>query len=157
MLVIGEVRIDDPDHKMLVKHFRETYNREERIGDIIAWYMEDHRVHRFDNIAQFRRKVLGIAQGSHLPIQFTHPTHPGPYVIEMTGSRHADFDEANKAAGLASTPGGYTWHHRENVRYNSINKKVWCQMYLIDTGYHSSVRHRGAVYEYELLKNCVYQ
>ncbi|HQU46029.1 MAG TPA: HNH endonuclease [Pirellulales bacterium] len=34
--------------------------------------------------------------------------------IKQTGSRTADFAEANKAAGLKSTPEGYTWHHHQD-------------------------------------------
>ncbi len=34
----------------------------------------------------------------------------------QTGNRAADFAAANGAAGLQSTPRGYTWHHHQDGR-----------------------------------------
>jgi len=42
---------------------------------------------------------------------------------------------ANKAAGLESTPIGYTWHHNEDMQ----------TMQLIPTDLHQAIRHSGGV------------
>jgi hypothetical protein len=44
--------------------------------------------------------------------QWRHPDVPDVQ-IDLTGSRSKDFRLANEAAGLDSTPDGYTWHHNQ--------------------------------------------
>jgi hypothetical protein len=55
--------------------------------------------------------------------------------IELTGSRSADFAAANRAAGLARTPDGMTWHHHQDAVY----------MQLVPTDLHRTVRHTGGI------------
>ena len=57
----------------------------------------------------------------------------------MTGSYKADFEAANKVAGLSKTPEGYTWHHTEKMG----------TMQLIETRVHQSARHSGGVQLYK--------
>jgi hypothetical protein len=53
--------------------------------------------------------------------------------IDYTGTRAGDFAAANEAAGLASTPEGYTWHHVEDGR----------TMQLVPTDIHRATGHTG--------------
>ncbi len=53
--------------------------------------------------------------------------------IKYTGSRGKDFDAANKAAKLKTTPDNYTWHHHENKT----------TMQLVPTDLHDLVKHTG--------------
>lgn len=148
MLKIHGRYITDIDDYALCKRFGRSDERNDRTGDVIAWYLEDDDYHEFPSIDSFFAAVCGLSAGSKLVIQCTHPTHPGPYRITMQGSRSKDFDEANIKARLPSTPYGYTWHHKEGVMFHSKNN-IECDMYLIKTSYHSKIRHRGGVYEYE--------
>jgi hypothetical protein len=61
-----------------------------------------------------------------------HPDVPDVR-IELTGSRGRDFTLANKAAGLDSTPEGYTWHHHQDPGL----------MQLIETDAHRLTAHTG--------------
>lgn len=63
-----------------------------------------------------------------------------PYAIEeveidMKGNYTTDYDDANKAAGLAQKPEGYTWHHHQDGK----------TMLLVPTDLHSAVKHTGGV------------
>lgn len=51
----------------------------------------------------------------------------------LTGVNSHDFAMANKAAGFASTPKGYTWHHCEDMK----------TLQLVPTDLHMAVRHTG--------------
>ena len=53
--------------------------------------------------------------------------------IRYTGTRKGDFAAANRAAGLSSTPSGWTWHHHEDGM----------TMELVPTDVHRAVRHTG--------------
>ncbi|MCT9078513.1 ricin-type beta-trefoil lectin domain protein [Streptomyces fulvoviolaceus] len=53
--------------------------------------------------------------------------------IQLTGSRSKDFRLANKAAGLSSTPPGYTWHHHQDPGL----------MQLIERQIHANTGHTG--------------
>jgi len=53
--------------------------------------------------------------------------------IELTGTRPGDLAAANEAAGFASTPKGYTWHHNEDVGL----------MQLVETRVHGQFWHSG--------------
>lgn len=59
----------------------------------------------------------------------------GPHTVKIkpTGSRSGDFAAANKAAGYASTPKGYTWHHHQSKG----------KMQLVETKIHSKTGHTG--------------
>ncbi|MBS1656289.1 MAG: HNH endonuclease, partial [Bacteroidetes bacterium] len=58
--------------------------------------------------------------------------------ITMTGSYAGDFAAANRAAGFADTPKGYTWHHTETMG----------ELQLIQTDAHQAARHSGSVQLY---------
>ncbi len=53
--------------------------------------------------------------------------------IEPTGTRAGDYAAANQAAGLDSTPEGYTWHHNQEPGV----------MQLVDRGVHAATGHTG--------------
>ena len=53
----------------------------------------------------------------------------------LNANYNHDFTMANKAAGLESTPIGYTWHHNEDMQ----------TMQLIPTDLHQAIRHSGGV------------
>jgi hypothetical protein len=53
----------------------------------------------------------------------------------ITGNRRLDFALANKEAGFARTPKGYTWHHVEDCRH----------MQLVPTTVHRPTSHSGCV------------
>ncbi|MGC4748703.1 HNH endonuclease [Micromonospora sp. DT201] len=53
--------------------------------------------------------------------------------ITLTGSRSRDFTAANNAAGLRSTPSGYTWHHHQDRGL----------MQLVDRQVHAKTGHNG--------------
>ena len=53
--------------------------------------------------------------------------------IRYTGTRPGDFAAANRAAGLASTPKGWTWHHHEDGM----------TMELVPEDLHGAARHTG--------------
>jgi hypothetical protein len=53
--------------------------------------------------------------------------------IELSGSRGTDFARSNRAAGLAETPQGYTWHHHQEPGL----------MQLIQTEVHKRTAHHG--------------
>lgn len=59
--------------------------------------------------------------------------------IALTGSRRADFREANRRAGFGdsadATPEGYTWHHHEDLG----------KMQLVRTDVHRGFAHNGGV------------
>ena len=156
LLIINKRHITDIDDNALCKRFGRSYERDERTGDVIAWYLEDEDWHEFTSMNSFFAAVCGLADGTKLVIQCTHPTHPGPYRITMQGSRSGDYDKANLKAGLPYTPDNYTWHHKEGVIFHSRNN-IECDMYLIKTSYHGRIRHRGGVYEYERLTRDEYR
>jgi RHS repeat-associated protein len=64
-----------------------------------------------------------------------------PYAVHrvpisgMQGDHYHDFNKANAAANLPSTPKGYTWHHNENG----------VTMELVPTDIHNAVKHTGYV------------
>jgi uncharacterized protein YukE len=60
----------------------------------------------------------------------------------ITGNRTRDFALANKEAGFARTPQGYTWHHVEDCRH----------MQLVPTSVHRPTSHSGCV---QLIQNGV--
>jgi hypothetical protein len=66
-----------------------------------------------------------------------------PVKIKLTGVRRRDEAKANRAAGLASTPSGYTWHHHE----------VPGIMQLVDSKVHRSIGHEGGAFFWTILKN----
>ncbi len=57
--------------------------------------------------------------------------------INMKGNRTSDFTEANRAAGLKTTPKGYTWHHHQDRT----------KMELVPRDLHDFIRHDGGVSE----------
>jgi RHS repeat-associated protein len=61
-----------------------------------------------------------------------HPDVPDVR-IELSGSRSTDFGRANRAAGLGSTPEGYTWHHHQDPGL----------MQLVDRVVHRATGHTG--------------
>ncbi|MDG4824995.1 HNH endonuclease [Asanoa sp. WMMD1127] len=61
-----------------------------------------------------------------------HPTVPDVR-IPLSGSRPVDFRLANAAAGLKSTPVGYTWHRHQDCGL----------MQLVDSKVHGKTGHTG--------------
>ncbi|THJ30088.1 type IV secretion protein Rhs, partial [Lampropedia aestuarii] len=55
--------------------------------------------------------------------------------IALGSSRDVDFARANKTAGFASTPEGYTWHHNQDAGY----------MQLIPSDVHGAIKHSGGI------------
>lgn len=148
MLIIGGSTITNLDAIEIRRAFGYSYQRNERVADLIDDYILNG-YHSFKNSADFKRQILRALSGPHLSLAMLHPQFPGPYRIQMQGSRQADFAEANRLAGLHNTPTDYTWHHREGIVCYSAGN-YWCDMYLVQTRYHASVRHTGGVREYEL-------
>ncbi len=64
-----------------------------------------------------------------------HLYREGPNTVRIspTGSRTGDFTAANRAAGYASTPRGYVWHHNEKYGV----------MQLVDSTVHLKTGHTG--------------
>lgn len=153
MLTIGTVKVVAINQDILLEEFGENYRRCPQLDDDIAEMIEDEEDYYFPNMPAFKRAVAnGRNSRGPLARRFVMRSHPGPYLIEMTGSRSGDADAANAEAGLVRTPDTYTWHHAENIIFDR-NKK--CKMYLIKTWYHRR-RHTGGVHEYERLTNKVY-
>jgi len=74
------------------------------------------------------------------------PNGPCQVSIPMQGSRGRDFTQANIAAGLDSTPPGYTWHHVADFDGRSGK----CTMQLVKTCDHEATYpHAGAVSQFE--------
>ncbi|MDG4762729.1 polymorphic toxin-type HINT domain-containing protein [Solwaraspora sp. WMMD406] len=61
-----------------------------------------------------------------------HPSVPDVR-ITLSGNRSTDFARANRAAGLSSTPTGYTWHHHQDKGL----------MQLVDRTVHAKTGHTG--------------
>ncbi len=55
--------------------------------------------------------------------------------IKQAGNYTTDFAAANRAAGLSSTPKGYTWHHHQDGT----------TMQLVPTPIHKATGHTGGV------------
>jgi RHS repeat-associated protein len=60
--------------------------------------------------------------------------------IPYQGTRGRDFTQANRAAGFANTPDGYTWHH---ANYDALSGTG--DMQLVRTDVHMSRSHSGGV------------
>jgi hypothetical protein len=77
----------------------------------------------------------GVPFDEHGFPDFSNWRHPDvPDVrIGLTGDRGRDFARANEAAGLASTPRGYTWHHHQDPGL----------MQLVETWTHNKTGHTG--------------
>ena len=71
---------------------------------------------------------------------------PNSVKISFTGSRRLDELEANKAAGFAKTPEGYTWHHKEDMT----------TMELVESKAHRMTGHSGGVAVYEAVNKIKY-
>ena len=155
MLYINNKRVYCADDAGIPDYFGTSDQQDPRTAKIIDWYIENPRRKDFDSTEDFARKVMKHLRTKYLPIKCTHINYPGPYIIKMSGSRAKDADKANKKAGLSYTPGGYTWHHHENVTYYSPDK-IKCAMYLIDSDYHS-FPHSGGVKEYEAYTGRTYK
>ena len=61
------------------------------------------------------------------------PDYQGSVSIIMTGRRPDDFKLCNRAAHYATTPTGYTWHHKYMV---PRTEDYICEMQLVKTAYH---------------------
>jgi hypothetical protein len=61
--------------------------------------------------------------------------------IQMQGNHTTDFIEANRAAGYAETPEGYTWHHHQDR----------ATMLLVPNDLHQDIRHTGGCQQIALL------
>lgn len=150
--------IYDVDDPALVRRFGYTYQRGEFVDRIIEQYILDQRTHQFPSMDAFAHTLVGNPPQGPLIIQqiYLYPNLPNPVRIRMTGSHAADYAAANRAAGFGATPGGYTWHHAENIRLVARGQYD-CDMYLIQTWYHARVPHAGGVREYEWAMNQRYR
>lgn len=86
-------------------------------------------------LANTTHPVTGVpfdAQGFPDFSAWRHPSVPDVR-INLTGSRSRDFTLANAAAGLKSTPAGYTWNHHQDCGL----------MQLVQTGVHMKTGHTG--------------
>lgn len=148
MLIIrgNIVGIDD---QILVNAFGRSDQRRGRLGDWIAELIEDDAQNRFNSVAEMRREFLNRNIHNPLPIRSENPSHRGGTDIIMTGRRADDERAANANLGLAATPAGYTWHHREGIQ--QVGNGWRCRMILIQSRYHNTTRHMGGVHEYELM------
>lgn len=153
MLFIRGREITSGEDDFLTRNIGHSHQRPEYVNEMIDWYIEQEKAYTFTSSNSMIRMIAGL-NGSYLVIQQVHPTHSGPYRIVMSGSRTSDYCRANAIAGLSNTPAGYTWHHREGITGTGAN--IQCNMFLIDTSYHSRVRHKGAVHEYELRTHTSY-
>lgn len=153
MLVIHGNAITSADDLTLNRAFGVCYMRNSKIDNLICWYIQQPTIFRFSCIQAFISCIVSPAPGRCLLIQQTHPLYPGPYSITMQGSRRADFLLVNRRIRVAQTPAGYTWHHKEGVRFSG--NTATCQMYLLDSAYHRTPHH-GGVQEYEQVFNCTY-
>ncbi len=148
MLIIHGRAITDVDDPALIDAFGRSYERGEPLGSTIDWYLENQQGFYFPSMEAIAAKLVGVDENAHLIIQNTHPNVPNAVPIRMTGNRTADFAAANLRAGLEDTPENYTWHHAERIR--QVGRHQYdCDMYLLQTSYHSAISHVGGVYEYE--------
>ena len=153
MLYIHNRKVTSCDAPSIRRQVGRSFEQDSRTANIIDWYIEDSSEHRFFSIKEFVQKIMDYLTTDHLPIQCTHFSHPGPYIIQMSGSREEDARRANIKAKLDRTPDGYTWHHSEGVTCSG--NTITCKMYLIDSDYHR-LRHSGGVKEYEALTGALY-
>lgn len=73
--------------------------------------------------------------------------------IQATGKRTKDFDAANAAAGLAETPDGYVWHHRDDydVKTNTVTLE------LVTAEAHNATKpHSGGCAQYDAVHGPTY-
>jgi hypothetical protein len=92
--------------------------------------------------AEFRKKGLSFTKEGYPdfePHAMQLPDGSKRVQIEYTGNRAADFNAANKAAGLNEIPEGYTWHHLEDSK----------SMMLVPRELHKAVKHSGGVSRYK--------
>lgn len=134
-------------------YLKDEYSIDEKTARFIDGLISDEFEHRYSGKTQFKHRVIEAMSGKlpHLPITNVHPNYGGPYRIEMTGSRAGDFAAANALANTKDrkTPDYYTWHHAEKIK--RIGRRYYCDMYLILSSYHGSIKHSGGVKEYEIL------
>ncbi len=154
MLKINNEIIDKSQSNKLYSLFipRGQYSIDDRIADYIDGLIDDSIWHIYSGNIQFKRRVYEALSGRlpHLHIANVHPQYSGPYRIVMTGSRTMDYAAANTAAKTkdGETPDNYTWHHAEGIK--KVGNYYYCNMYLIRSSYHNTVRHSGGVKEYEI-------
>lgn len=87
---------------------------------------------------RYRAKGLKIKSSGYPdfePYALELPTGKKTVKIDLTGSRGADEALANKTAGLAERPEGWTWHHIEDEG----------TMMLVPTDLHRTVGHTAGV------------
>jgi hypothetical protein len=92
--------------------------------------------------ATYRKQGLRFSKQGHPdfePHALELPSGGKRVQIEYTGSRSADFNAANKAAGLDEIPRNYTWHHLEDGK----------SMMLVPRELHKAVKHSGGVSRYK--------
>lgn len=155
MLFINNIQVGCADDAGIPRYFGPSYHQDSRIATIIDWYIEDSSKHDFRTTRAFTDKVMEHLSTQYLPIKCTHISYPGPYTIVMSGSRKTDAARANHEAGLKNgTPGGYTWHHHEEIDFHSPDN-IKCNMYLLKSSYHQTP-HSGGVKKYEVLTRTPY-
>lgn len=95
----------------------------------------------------------GVSFENSDALYVTEDGKKGVVTIEATGSRSADFDEANKALGLDEKPEGYTWHHLDN--YNVKNNTVTLEL-VRDDAHNSAKPHSGGCAQYDAVHGPTY-
>jgi len=74
-------------------------------------------------------------------------------VIQATGNRDRDFDQANKALGIDKEPDGYVWHHVDN--YNVKDNTFTLQL-VKDEAHNASKPHSGGCAQYDAVYGSSY-
>lgn len=154
MLIINGKHIKKSQSNEIYELFicRGKYSIDEKIAAFIDGLISDDIEHEYSGVTQFKRRVYEALSGTrpHLLIADVHPDYVGPYQIAMTGNRTMDYAAANALAKTkyGRTPDHFTWHHAEGIK--KIGGRYYCNMYLIRSSYHNTVRHSGGVKEYEI-------
>lgn len=94
----------------------------------------------FKNMAGPRNGHLAGDVHPKTGVPFDHDGYPDfsnykitEVTINQTGTRYGDFAAANREAGYARTPEGYTWHHHQDGT----------TMQLVPTDIHAQTGHTG--------------
>lgn len=110
---------------------------EEKIVKEIAQGAEERSIRkRNEHLADDVHPEIGVPFDSNgFPDFSDHLYKKGPndVTITPTGNRAKDFREANRAAGYAETPEGYTWHHHQDRG----------RMQLVERNVHRRTGHTG--------------
>lgn len=135
----GEAVKPSPSGKILSDSGRQSMQGPQPIGDRMPVnYEKAGTVYHFEDKKLRERRQLSkkYPEGVH----FDSKGFPdfSPYAKESVKIQHMtgepkDFTQANKRAGLAEKPDGFTWHHHQDCE----------TMQLVPADLHRNVRHTG--------------